>query len=159
MNIFKESFTKLQEKIIAKMHNHEWNRTWQTSIYWQKSRNNKRFMEMENMSMVDVREIALKWSTKAEVYKVLTITGNVYLPPVYQINSNFIRNVLWGEKLVRWLSHSVVYCCKSSKDDQCFTHWRSENLWSFEVCKRALKHRSIHAGILLRKISIKEMDL
>ena len=59
-------------------------------------------MEEENMSMVDVREIALKWSTKDEVYKVLTITGNVYLPPVQQVNSNFIRDVLWGDKLVRW---------------------------------------------------------
>ena len=59
-------------------------------------------MEEENLSIINVREIGLKWSTKSEVYKVLTITGGVYLPPVQQINSEFIREVLWVQKLVRW---------------------------------------------------------
>ena len=57
-------------------------------------------MEDENMSSIDVREMALTCTTKSEVYKVLTLTGNVYLPPIQQVNSDFIRDILWGEKLV-----------------------------------------------------------
>ena len=52
------------------------------------------------MSSIDVREMALKWTTKAEVYKVLTTTGGIYLPSVDQINWDFIRDILSGEKLV-----------------------------------------------------------
>ena len=57
-------------------------------------------MEDENMSSIDVREMALTCTTKSEVYKVLTLTVNVYPPPIQQVNSDFIRDILWGEKLV-----------------------------------------------------------
>ena len=55
-------------------------------------------MEDEKLSSIDVREMALKWTTKAEVYKVLNTTGGIYLPPVDQINWDFIRDILsWGQ--------------------------------------------------------------
>ena len=125
----------------------------------EKSRINNRFMEEENTSIIDVREIALKWSTKAEVYKVLTITGGVYLPPEQQVNSDFIRGILWGDKFVILMLHYVVYWDKSSENNKCSTHWRYENTWSFGICKGSLKNRFIHAWIWLWKISIKGMDL
>ena len=62
------------------------------------------------MSSVDVRVMALNCTGGSEVYKVLTLTGNVYLPPMQQINSDFIRNIMWGEKLVTSISDSLVYC-------------------------------------------------
>ena len=58
------------------------------------------FMEEEKLSSIDFREMALKWTTKAEVYKVLTTTGGIYLPPVDQINWDSIRDILSEEKLV-----------------------------------------------------------
>ena len=57
-------------------------------------------MEEQKMSSIDVREMALKCTTKSEVYKVLTTTGEIYLPPVDQINWDFIRDLLSGDKLV-----------------------------------------------------------
>ena len=72
-------------------------------------------MEDENMSYVDVREMALKWSTKSEVYKVMTITGNVYFPPVDQINSDFIRDILWGDKHVIPMFDILVCSLRSDK--------------------------------------------
>ena len=67
-------------------------------------------MEDDNMCSVDVREMELKCTSKSEVYKVLTLTGNVYLPPMQQINSDFIRDIMWGEKCVTSISDSWVYC-------------------------------------------------
>ena len=43
-------------------------------------------MEEEKSVFIDVREIALKCTTKGEVYKVLSTTGGVFLPPVEQVN-------------------------------------------------------------------------
>ena len=60
-------------------------------------------MEEEKLAKIDVREIALKCSTKAEVYRVLVISGGIYLPSVDQINGEFIRDILSGEKLVSYL--------------------------------------------------------
>ena len=65
-------------------------------------------MEGENMSFIDVRDMVLKWSTKAEEYKALTITGNIYIPLVDQINSDYIRDILWRDKQVIKLSDILV---------------------------------------------------
>ena len=58
-------------------------------------------MEEEKAGSIDVRQMALKWTTKAEVYKVLTTSGGVYLPPIDQVNCDFIRDIISGDKLVR----------------------------------------------------------
>ena len=42
--------------------------------------------EEDKMCTLDAREMALKCSTKGEVYKVLSVTGAMYLPPVEQVN-------------------------------------------------------------------------
>ena len=67
-------------------------------------------MDLENTETIDARELALKWSTKEEVYKVLTISGNVYLPPVQQINCDFIRDLLWGDKNVSSFHLDSLVC-------------------------------------------------
>ena len=59
-------------------------------------------MEEEILAKIDVREMALKCSTKVYVYKVLVISGGIYLSSVDQINGEFIRNILSGEKLVSY---------------------------------------------------------
>ena len=62
-------------------------------------------MEEEKLTNIDVREMALKSTKRAEIYKVLTTTWEIYLPPVDQINSDFIREILSGDKLVGFLSY------------------------------------------------------
>ena len=57
-------------------------------------------MEKENTEVVDVREFALKWSSKKVVYKILTITEKVYLPPVQQLKNDFIGDLIWRDKKV-----------------------------------------------------------
>ena len=59
-------------------------------------------MDQNNMDILDVKEMTTKWFTKGEVYKVLIITGNEYLPPEEQTNCDFIRDILWGDKIVSW---------------------------------------------------------
>ena len=66
-------------------------------------------MEEEKNHLLDVRDMAMKWTTKDEVYKVLTVTGNISLPPMAQINCDFIRDILCGDKLVSRLYLSVVH--------------------------------------------------
>ena len=57
-------------------------------------------MEEEKLTKIDVKEMALECTTKAEIYKVLVNCGRVYLPPVDQINDDFISDILSGDKLV-----------------------------------------------------------
>ena len=70
--------------------------------------------EEKEMSTLDVRDMTLKWSTKEEVYKVLTISGAMYLPPVDQVNSDFIRDLLRGDKLLRYILIYAVCSLKQS---------------------------------------------
>ena len=71
-------------------------------------------MEEEKSVFIDVREIALKCTTKGEVYKVLSTTGGVFLPPVEQVNWDFIRDILCGDKLVSCYSNFEVHRLQSS---------------------------------------------
>ena len=57
-------------------------------------------MEEEKFNSVDVRELALKWISKREEYQTLWVTGNIYLPSCDQINSDYVSDVLSGDKLV-----------------------------------------------------------
>ena len=70
--------------------------------------------EEKKISTLDVRDMALKWLTKGEVYKVLRITSTMYLPPVEQVNSDFIRDLLRGDKLVRYILIYAVCSWKQS---------------------------------------------
>ena len=58
-------------------------------------------MEEEKAGSIDVRQMALKWTTKAEVYKVLTTSGGVYLLPIDQVNWDFIRDIIFNLKVYR----------------------------------------------------------
>ena len=54
-------------------------------------------MEEEGYFLLDVKETNLKCTGKIEVYKILSITSNVYLLPQNQINSDFISDILSGD--------------------------------------------------------------
>ena len=69
-------------------------------------------MEEEKMSTIDVREMALKCTTKDKVYKILTTTCEVYLPPIDKINWDFIRDKLSGDKLISFFFNFEVHRMK-----------------------------------------------
>ena len=52
----------------------------------------------EELKDIDIREVALKFRTKDEVYKKLTVQGNYYLPNKSDINNNYIADILQGRK-------------------------------------------------------------
>ena len=68
--------------------------------------------EERKMRTFDLKEMTLKCSSKGEVYKVLTIIGAMFLPPVAQVYSGFIRDLFWGDKLVRLVLMCVVRSLK-----------------------------------------------
>ena len=104
-------------------------------------------MEEEKLRTIDVREIALKCTTKAEVYKVLTIIGGIYLPPIEQINSDFIRDILSGDKLVSYGNHFIVHILKPSQDYRSASYRGIEDSRCFELCKGALRNKFVDARI------------
>ena len=69
--------------------------------------------EEDKMSILDARDMALKCSTKGQVYKVLSVTEAMHLPPVEQVNWDFIRDLLRGDKLVSIRINSTVCYLKS----------------------------------------------
>ena len=80
-------------------------------------------MEEEKLITIDVREIAMKCKTKGEVYKVLTTTGELYLQPIDQVNWDYIRDIISGDKQVSYNIYSGVHSLKLSQDNRSTSHW------------------------------------
>ena len=116
-------------------------------------------MEEEKLTKIDVREMALKCTTKAEIYKVLVNCGRVYLSPVDQINDDFISDILSGDKLVSPLLNLQVCRLKQCQDRWSSTYWRTAHPWFGEVCRKTLSHQKVHAWLPMRQISISKMDM
>ena len=47
---------------------------------------------------LDIREMALKCTSKSEVYTTLTVIEKVYFPPKSDINWDYISDILVGRK-------------------------------------------------------------
>jgi hypothetical protein len=54
-------------------------------------------MESESMN---TKELGVVCQSKNDMYKVLQVTGDIYLPPVEQANYEFIAQLVSGEKEV-----------------------------------------------------------
>ena len=52
----------------------------------------------EQQEDMDVRELALRWRSKHEVYQKLTLHGNYYLPNEADTNSDYIADIMQGRK-------------------------------------------------------------
>ena len=54
---------------------------------------------------INVNEITIKASSKKEVYRLLQLEGDVYMPPIAQSNHQYVSGILSGTKKVnleRW---------------------------------------------------------
>ena len=49
---------------------------------------------------MNVNEIALHAKSKKELYRLLQLEGNIYLPPLEQANHKYISDILSGKKKV-----------------------------------------------------------
>ena len=54
-------------------------------------------MERQRMS---VRQISIRARSKKEMYRLLQLEADVYLPPIQQANRKFIADILAGKKKV-----------------------------------------------------------
>jgi hypothetical protein len=65
---------------------------------------------MGNMRKVHTREMSRLFKSKHEIYRILSIEGQFYLPPFDECTVDFLRDVFSGKKLVsiHWHSDSVV---------------------------------------------------
>ena len=116
-------------------------------------------MEEEKMPFIDVREMALKCTSKAEVCRVLTTTAGVYLPPLDQINWDFARDILSGEKRVGFCFYFQVYRLKQGQDNWSSSLRRFTHSWHLGIRQKTLRNRPLHARVWMWKISIQEMDM
>ena len=49
-----------------------------------------------------ISEISTHGRSKKEIYEILTMDANVYLPPIDQWNADFISDVISGENRFNW---------------------------------------------------------
>ena len=49
---------------------------------------------------MSVRQISIRARSKKEMYRLLQLEADVYLPPIQQINRKFIADILAGKKKV-----------------------------------------------------------
>ena len=52
---------------------------------------------VKDISLID---ISVKARSKKEVYLVLTVEGELYLPPILDANRNYLKNIMSGKKKV-----------------------------------------------------------
>ena len=50
---------------------------------------------------INIRQISMKASSKKELYRMLQLEGDVYLPPMPQANHSYIADVISGRAKVR----------------------------------------------------------
>ena len=87
------------------------------------------------------------------------ISYRSYVPPVEQVDWDFVRDLLRGDKLVSFTIKCSVCCLKSSKSYWSATYWRyldSRNTW---ICQETLKDWTLHTRLWFWQISFSKMDL
>ena len=53
------------------------------------------------------QEAAVKGRIKKEIYRIILMKGNYYLPPEVQCNSDFIHDIMVGKKKVSLINYDL----------------------------------------------------
>ena len=53
---------------------------------------------MEKRASITISDIAIKARSKKEVYNVLTVEGELYLPPIADTTQKYLKEILTGKK-------------------------------------------------------------
>jgi hypothetical protein len=56
-------------------------------------------MDIEDVE-VNIKDLEIKARSKKELYNLLQVEGNVYLPPIGQAHHDFIADIISGAKKV-----------------------------------------------------------
>lgn len=68
-------------------------------LHYKKTLEMKLIKRMEQeMNMMDIRELALKYCSKHEFYTKLSTVWHIYLPEEADVNSDFIADLMQGRK-------------------------------------------------------------
>ena len=59
----------------------------------------------ETKDQLTVYSLGIKARSKIEVYRLLTTEGGVYLPPVKEVNYQYMKSIIAGEKIVTDIYH------------------------------------------------------
>ena len=97
---------------------------------------------MENIAELNMIDLGTKARSKAELYKLLTSKGNLYLPPYKEWSIELITDYLQGKKqviigfypfMLKFIIHILSFkgCC--DKVNPQIDGLRSENLYAFIV--------------------------
>ena len=60
-----------------------------------------------NQREFTVHEFGIVSQSKKEVYDVLTVEGDYFLPPIEQANADYISDILSGDKIVTPVSQFI----------------------------------------------------
>ena len=64
---------------------------------------------MEPDQELTILDVAAKWRSKKELYSVLTIEGDLFLPPIADWNQGYLRSIWNGDKLcIKWSDVKVI---------------------------------------------------
>ena len=58
---------------------------------------------MDSCMSFDLKQLSLKCQSKKELYSLLATDGNIYLPPIKDTNAGYVRGVVTGTIMVRFL--------------------------------------------------------
>ena len=56
---------------------------------------------------MNVNVLAVVWQSKKEMYKILQVEGEIYLPPLEQTNHWFVAQIVTGEKQVNYIKDNL----------------------------------------------------
>ena len=56
---------------------------------------------MEDKVPINLKQLAVKWRSKKELYDILTYDWKVHMPPIEDANANYVRGVITGVTKVR----------------------------------------------------------
>ena len=91
---------------------------------------------MEQRASITISDIAIKARSKKEVYNVLTVEGELYLPPIVDTTQKYLKEILTGKK--------KYLLCKDVKISK-VPH--TEKLRIRDILAFALKHIEIQSYI------------
>ena len=96
---------------------------------------------------MNTKQISLKASSKKELYRMLQLEGDAYLPPLPQANHKYVAGVISG-KIKVCIHLSLLVCQKQlSEVNTSATFAKPTSSWHLDIRKREAWDRQIFANI------------
>ena len=85
---------------------------------------------------INLKQISMRARTKKEIFRILHLEGDIYLPPIAQSNRKYIAGVLSGKiKVSRLLTTFYIAFEKLSiQEYPSSTFGRAKNEWNIGFC-------------------------